>query len=83
MTRGFNPMLVLAPSFFFLKTLPSLSEFTADESVGVLSRGVGIAEVLESASSSASMPKESLPFAAALRFFLNEGIGVATLYFAN
>lgn len=76
-------MFVLAARFFFFKPLPSVSEFTADESVGVWSRGVGIAEEVESASSSASIPKESLPFAATLRFFLKEGIGVAALYFAN
>jgi hypothetical protein len=82
MTLGLKPILVLAPSFF-LGILTSLSEFTADESAGVEPRGEGIAEVLESASSSSSAPKDSFPFAAILRFFLKEGCGVDVLCFAN
>lgn len=73
---------MFAPSFF-LKILPSFSELTAEESAGVLPRGVGAADVLESASSSVSMPNESLPLAATLRFFRNKGFGVVALYFAN
>jgi hypothetical protein len=76
------PILEFAPSFFF-RILTSVSEFNADVSPGVLPRGLGIAEVVESASSSSSRPNDSFPFAAILRFFLNEGWGVDALYFAN
>jgi hypothetical protein len=75
-------MLLLALSFF-LGTTISDSELTAEESAGVLSRGVGFVDVLESASSSASSPNESFPFAAVFRFFLNEGCGVEALYLEN
>ena len=75
-------MFVFAPSFF-LNTLPSFSELRAEESAGVPPRGVVAADVLSSASSSASMPNESLPLAATLRFFRNKGFGVAALYFVN
>jgi hypothetical protein len=73
----------LAPSFFFLKILPSLSEFTADVSTGVLSRGVGFEEAADSASSSSSTPNESFPLPSGFRFFLKVGFGVEALYFAN
>ena len=83
MTRGFMPTLVFAPSFFFLKVLPSVSELTADVSAGVFSRGVGAFDAVESVSTSSSTPKDNLPLAATLRFFLNTGFGVETLYLAN
>jgi hypothetical protein len=81
MTRGLRPTLVFAPSFFF-GTLVSASEFTV-ELAGVLSRGVGGLEVPESFPSSSSMPKDSFPFAATLRFFLKRGFDIDALYFAN
>ena len=72
-----------APSFFFFKTLPSLSEFTAEESAGVLPRGVTFADAADSASSSSSTPKESFAIPTSFRFFLKEGFGVEALYLAN
>lgn len=72
-------MLLLAPNFF-LNVRSSGSELAALESAGVLSRGVGALETLESVPSSSSAPKESLPFAATLRFFLKTGLGVDALY---
>jgi hypothetical protein len=81
-TLGLTPTPVFAPNFF-LGSRGSLSQFTADESAGVLLRGVGTAERLESASSSSSNPNESFPLFAILRFFLNVGWGVVPLYFVN
>lgn len=75
-------MLALA-FIFFLVTMASDSEFTADESTGVLSLGVGTAELFESGSSSPSRPKESFPFATTLRFFLSDDCGVEALYLGN
>lgn len=76
-------MLEFAPNFFFLKAFPSVSELTADVSAGVFPCGVGAFDSAESVSSSSSPPKDSLPLATALRFFLNTGFGVDALYFAN
>ena len=76
MTRGLRPMLEFAPSFF-LNTFTSASG--ADVSAGVLSRGVEVFEALDSVSSSSSMPNESLPLPATLRFFLKTGFGVDAL----
>jgi hypothetical protein len=76
-------MPTLAPGFFLLMTLPALSEFTAEESAGVLPQGVGFADVADSTSSSSSTPKESFPFPTSFRFFLKEGFGVEALYLAN
>jgi hypothetical protein len=73
-------MLEFAPSFF-LNTFPSASG--AELSAGVPSRGVGVLETLDSVSSSSSMPNDSLPLPATLRFFLKTGFGVDALYFAN
>jgi len=81
-TRGLRPTLVFAPSFFF-ETLVSASEFAVEESAGVLLRGVGGLELTGSSPSSSSIPKDSLPFATTLRFFLNRGFGMDALYFAN
>lgn len=85
MTRGFRLIPELAPNlFFFLKTLPSLSEFTADESAGVPSRGVGFVDAADwASSSSSSIPNDSFPLPATFLFFLKEGFGVDALYFAN
>lgn len=83
MTLGFIPTLEFAPNFFFLKAFSSVSELTADVSAGVFSRGVGAFDSAESVSSSSSIPKDNLPLAATLRFFLNTGFGVDALYFAN
>jgi len=80
MTRGLRPMFEFAPSFF-LNTLGSASG--AKVSAGVLSRGVGVLETLDSVSSSSSMPNDSLPLPPTLRFFLKTGFGVDALYFAN
>ena len=78
------PTLVFAPNFFFfLKVSPSASELTADVSVGVFSRSVGVFNTAESVSSSSSIPNDSLPLVATLRFFLNTGFGVDALYLAN
>lgn len=75
-------MLVLAPSFFLVNLL-SVSEFTAEESAGVLSRGVGALDIADSVSSSSSTPKDNFPLPAILRFFLKTGFGVDALYLAN
>jgi hypothetical protein len=75
-------MLVLAPSFF-LANLPSVSEFAAEDSAGVLSRGVGAFDIAESVSSSSSTPKDNFPLPAILRFFLKTGFSVDALYLAN
>jgi hypothetical protein len=82
MTRGTSPTLVFAPSFFFAGWLPS-SEGTVEASVGVPLRGVGAFDMADSVPSSSSIPKDSLPLPATLRFFLNSGFGVDALYFAN
>lgn len=83
MTLGFMPTLVFAPNFFFLKAIASVSELTADVSAGVFLRGVGAFDKAESVSSSSSTSNDSLPLAATLRFFLNTGFSVDTLYLAN
>jgi hypothetical protein len=75
-------MLLLALSFF-LVTIDSDSESTAEELAGVLSLGVGFVEVLDSASSASSNPNESFPFAATFRFFFDESRGVEALYLEN
>jgi hypothetical protein len=82
MTRGLRPTFVFAPNFF-LRILPSASEFMAEESAGVLSRGVGALDTPKSVSSSLSRPKDNLPLPATLRFFLKSGFGVDILCFAN
>jgi hypothetical protein len=75
---------VLAPSFFFAGLLPT-SDGTASASADVMSRGAGAGALVteELASSSSSIPKESFPLPATLRFFLKSGLGVDALYFAN
>jgi hypothetical protein len=82
MTRGLRPTLVFAPSFFFVIRLsPSVAATSAW--ARVLSLGVDALGALESVSPSSSTPKESLPLPATLRFFLNRGLGVDALCFAN
>lgn len=76
------PIFEFAPSFFRVTVL-SASALTAEDSAGVLSRGVGAFDAVESVASSSSTPKDSLPLAATLRFFLKTGFGVDALYLAN
>lgn len=82
MTRGTRPTLVFAPNFFFAGWL-SASEGAVEASVGVPLRGVDAFDLADSVPSSSSTPKDSLPLPATLRFFLNSGLGVDALYFAN
>lgn len=76
-------MFEFAPSFFFTTTLLSASDFTPVASVGVLWRGLAVLDTVESVSSSSSVPNDSLPLVAILRFFLKTGFGVDALYFVN